>query len=335
MEEQWKVYFDAGFWGHHGRDHAGKEIPVGKQLEWAGHHWVIPGVYSCGRGLVVDLCMRVSARSIRSFMEKWKPGQEAGWYENLSREQQMQMELEHPLCMHIRPRIEVNGKMLQASRGCSVSFHPCLPDQAGREPEVKRIMDYYGLDDSFGWIIYRNAFRWAGRCRPEIRTLFLTLEQQPVQIPGPHVRLHGVGDRFTFSSPASGLYHTLTVKEIEHQSLPSDRLADARLVCPTHYIAMSYTLSPEPAEKISLFDCAESDRPRAIGQRGGELHPAASGVSIIGGADGPTEIVLGTDFWEPIHIAYSALHFEPVSEEVEWRMVFSVRQFEEASFVLL
>lgn len=23
---EWKVYFDGSFWGHHGRDHAGKEI---------------------------------------------------------------------------------------------------------------------------------------------------------------------------------------------------------------------------------------------------------------------------------------------------------------------
>ena len=33
---KWKVYFDGGFWGHHGRDHAGIEIDIGKEFLWGG-----------------------------------------------------------------------------------------------------------------------------------------------------------------------------------------------------------------------------------------------------------------------------------------------------------
>ena len=48
---EWKVYFDGNFWAHHGRAHAGKEIRIHKELDWAGYHWVIPSVYSCSKGM--------------------------------------------------------------------------------------------------------------------------------------------------------------------------------------------------------------------------------------------------------------------------------------------
>lgn len=66
---EWKVYFDGDFWGHRGKDRAGKEIKLDKQFDWAGYHWVIPAAYSCSKGLVVDFCMRVDSESIRDFMK--------------------------------------------------------------------------------------------------------------------------------------------------------------------------------------------------------------------------------------------------------------------------
>ena len=68
---EWKVYFDGNIWGHHGRDYAGKEICIEKEFQWAGRQWWIPAVYSCGKGLVVDFCMRVEAQAIRDFIERW------------------------------------------------------------------------------------------------------------------------------------------------------------------------------------------------------------------------------------------------------------------------
>ena len=43
----------------------------------------------------------------------------------------------------------------------------------------------------------------------------------------------------------------------------------------------------------------------------------------------------GDDSRSYLRTAYSALHFEPVREDVEWRMVFHTKQFEEESFSLL
>ena len=54
MDKTWKVFFDGNFWGHHEKTHAGTELRIDGQFDWAGHHWVIPAAYSCSKGLVVD-----------------------------------------------------------------------------------------------------------------------------------------------------------------------------------------------------------------------------------------------------------------------------------------
>lgn len=71
MDKTWKVFFDGNFWGHHEKTHAGTELRIDGQFDWAGHHWVIPAAYSCSKGLVVDFCMRIEPEDIRSFMKKW------------------------------------------------------------------------------------------------------------------------------------------------------------------------------------------------------------------------------------------------------------------------
>ena len=144
-KSSWKVYFEGNFWGHHSRDHAGKEIRIDKEFDWAGHHWIVPAAYSCGKGLVIDFCMQVSVERIRSFMEKWNLSLENDPYENFNKEQQMQMEIENPLCLDFRPRIELNGNTLRMSHGCSLSFHPCLPERSFQESEVKAVIEYYEI----------------------------------------------------------------------------------------------------------------------------------------------------------------------------------------------
>lgn len=75
-ESEWKVFFEGDFWYHSGRDHAGKELRTEKEFEWAGHEWRIPAVYSCGKGLVIDFCMRADRDALRAFMEEWElPGE--------------------------------------------------------------------------------------------------------------------------------------------------------------------------------------------------------------------------------------------------------------------
>ena len=263
---EWKVYFDGDFWGHRGKDRAGKEIKLDKQFDWAGYHWVIPAAYSCSKGLVVDFCMRVDSESIRDFMKKWNLDWENDSCENFTREQQMQMEWENPLCFNFKPCLKLNEKILQTTHGCAVSFNPCLPDGVINELEAKWAIDHYGLDSTYGWVICRDVFPWGTKHHPEINKLFLTMEQQPGQVPGSHFKVHAPGDSFMFSHPVSGITHTLTVQEIEQQTVPQNSFGSDRWIYPTHYIAMSYTLTPEPMENISVFDCDEGDRPIEVTQ---------------------------------------------------------------------
>lgn len=174
---EWKVYFEGNFWGHLGKDRAGTEIRLNRQFDWAGHHWVIPAVYSCGKGLVVDLCMRTEAEDIRRFIAKWNLTAENDSEENFTQEQQMQIELENPLGLDFSAQIELNGKTLQSPHGCAVGISPCLPDGAANEKVAQWAAMHYGLDDSYGWTIYRRCYPWAGKRRPEIRSLSLTMKQ--------------------------------------------------------------------------------------------------------------------------------------------------------------
>ena len=72
----------------------------------------------------------------------------------------MQIDLDNPLCLDFIPRLELNGKTMLTSHGCSVVFNPCLPDRMINEAEAKWALEHYGLDTSYGWMIFRAAFPW-------------------------------------------------------------------------------------------------------------------------------------------------------------------------------
>lgn len=322
---EWKVYYDGNFWVHQGRDHAGKEKRVDKQFDWAGHRWVIPAVYSCSKGLVIDFCMQVHVEEIRSFMKKWNLSSEHDQSETFTCEQQMQMRLDDPLCLEFYPHIELNGKVLQVSHGCSVCYNPCFSNKTV-DIEANIVVNHYGLDNSYGWVIYREAFSWEGKRRPEIKTLFVTMEQQARQIPGPHFRVHAPGDSFTFFNPVRQITHTLTVQKIEEETIPKTSFGSDRWIYPTHCVVMSYTFSPEPVDQITIFDCDEGDKPLEVVSREDPYVMSVRACSAV---------VVGGNSDKKRHTVCSALHFLPVQDDIEWRIVFHGKQFDEASFLII
>ncbi|MGN1026333.1 MAG: hypothetical protein ACI4P4_08000 [Faecousia sp.] len=336
---EWKVYFEGNFWGHQGKDHAGKEIPVGKQFEWAGHHWLIPTAYSCSKGLVIDFCMRVEPDEIRAFMRRWNLTYENDSFENFTQEQQMELELDNPLCLHFNPRLDLNGHELRASHGCAVTYNPCLPDGMGIELEAKWAVEHYGLDTSCGWVICRDSFPRVSKRRPEIRTLSLIMEQQLVSVPGPHFTVKAPGDSFHFVHPANGTEYTLTVQELEQQTLQKNSFGSGRWIYPTHFVEMRYTLSPEASERITVSDCDDSDKPLKIMPDHDSFEPSASSnaacIGIIGGADRPTAVVFGASSQGKPCAACSALHFEPVQHDIVWRITFHEKTFDDYSVGLI
>ena len=318
---EWKVYFDGDFWGHRGKDRAGKEIKLDKQFDWAGYHWVIPAAYSCSKGLVVDFCMRTEASALRGFMEKWGIDPESDESIDFSRDEREQMEREHPLSLGFTPSLTLNGAKLRTSHGCGVIF---LPEQPGFCADAEPAMAHYGLDRAYGWSIRRAAFPFVTKRAPKLKSLAVTMTADEVRVPGARFRADRAGDTFAFSY--RGTEYLLTVQEVEPQELPRERMnLDPRFDYPTHFTAISYTLMPEPPENsIFVEDCAESDRPRQVRRETASFAPEAQNdfcVGIIGGADGPTAIVVGEAAQGKLHTACSSLHFAAV-DHVDWRIGF-------------
>ena len=336
---EWKVYFDGNFWEPSGKGHAGTELRLNKQFEWAGHHWIIPAVYSCNKGLVLDFCMCTPAEDIREFMKKWDLSPENDSCLNFTQEQQLQIDLDNPLCLDIIPCLKLNGKTMQASHSCSAVFNPCLSDETNNELEAKWAVKHYELDISYGWMIFRAAFLWSGKRRPAIKSLSLTMEQQPFRVPGPHFKIHAPGDQFTFSHPVSETEYALTVQKLEQQTLSQNHVGSDRWLYPTHFISMSYTLSPKPDNDISIHDCADSDKPLEVVPATDSFTPEMQNdiacIDIIGGADEPTVILYSDSNQANLHVACSALHFKPVSDDTEWRIEFNIIRSSKKTFLLI
>ncbi len=337
----WKVYYDGNFWGNHGKARAGKEIPLAKRFDWAGREWRIPAIYACSRGLVIDFCMRAQAEALHAFMEKWELGWENGADKRLTREQQMQRELDNPFCLDFQPKLMLDGRELRMSHGCSVCYCPRLPDGSTGEREAEWAVEHYALDTACGWTIFRYAFPWGSTRRPALKSLSLTMVQQPASLPGPHFRADTSGSTFSFSHPANGAGYTLTVREIERQVLPQSVFGSDEWKYPTHCCTMCYTICPEiPSGRLTVEDCAEGDRPikKEKSKPQPPYVPAAAAdagvIGFIGGADGPVVSCSGAGENENQCVACSSLHFSP-AQSVEWRLVFHEKQWEDKTVNLI
>ncbi|MBU5625815.1 sodium ion-translocating decarboxylase subunit beta [Oscillibacter sp. MSJ-2] len=330
--QEWKVFYSGGFWGRHGRERAGREIPVRKSFSWADALWQVPAVYVCGKGLVADFCARVAPERIRAFLNKWDLSPERG-EPTLTDEQRMELEAENPLSLDVDTRMAVNGRALSGHHGCGIAWNPCLPEEM-QEREARDILAHYGLDPSYGWILLRRSFRWATSRPPVLRSLQATLRQEPLSLPGPRFHVSGAGDSVSFTHPVTGARHTLVVDECAPQELSSDCFREEGTDVPTHLCLLRYHLLPDlPQDGFLVRDCRESDPPRPReGEAGGSGFHGAAAVGVIGGADGPVA-VFAAGGANP-RAACSSLRFEP-PPEVEWRVEFRVRTLPEQTVDLL
>ena len=66
----WRVTSEGGFWNVASRERPAILLPFGGEFQWFGSHWVVPGVYSTAKALVVDFCRQVDVDAMRAFQEK-------------------------------------------------------------------------------------------------------------------------------------------------------------------------------------------------------------------------------------------------------------------------
>lgn len=323
MDEQmnhpkWAVYFDGGFWTHRGRRRAGQEININKHFVWDNRDWYAPCAYACSQGLVLDFCIKVSVESIRSFIEKWNLSIDTELSE-FTDEQQMLIEAENPLTVFCRPEAFVNGRKLSVSHSSALSWNPCFPEY--NKPASEDVIKHYGLEAEYGWIVWRTAFPWATSRKPQMSSLDITLKHDAIPVSGFHFHLPADEERrIEFTHPVTKQSHTLTVQEYESQEVPAGGFGDESYEYPTHYVVMSYTLSPDLFDgEFQIMDCDDGDRPRKKQTNPDEPQSAAA-CGIIGAAVGMTALTDNSGS-SKIYTACSALHFQPVNQ-VEWRTVF-------------
>lgn len=316
---EWKVYFNGDFWGHHGRDHAGEEITLNRSFLWGGKYWLIPAVYLCSQGLVIDICLRAEAQDVQAFIDKWDLYHEHG--RRFTQEEQENIRQEHPLGMDIRPRILLGGKTLREKHGSGLTWLPtsCLREGMNPGKDAAAVLEHYGLDPAYGWSISRICFPWATKRKPALHAFRLIMEQKTQEFAGPHFTASTPGETFSLTHPITGKAHLLTVLELQPETLDLSHFQTEYDDFPCHCLGMSYTVTPDlDSHQLSLRDTLENDPPKP--KEGARSRGGAIGVFMS-----PRGRKRGDS---PIHTAASALHYEPV-EQVQWRTVFYAKTLED------
>ena len=331
--KEWKVYFDGDFYGNRGNGKAGTEMPLGKEFFWNGNDWYIPSMYSCGKGLVLDICIRLEPEAITAYYEKW--GLEEERQEPFSKEEQGQMTQENPVNVDFRLKAEVNGKVLRNWSGSGIGWMPdtCLLPEEENTEEADAVMEHYHLDRTKGWTFRRISLPWATKTKPVLRALALEFEPELISVQGPKFITPQVGGSVSFLNPLTGAEHTLTVLDVQKEQFPKERIQAEEFEFPEHFTQMIYTLEPAiPRGGYTLKDVCNSDTPKRKMSADG---PTACSVGVIGVGAGPTAVfVAGKGTTEAAQVACSALRFEP-AETVEWEMIFRRKPCEDIRVELL
>ena len=131
---EWYVTSQGNFWPSSHRERPGVQLPFRGEFDWAGFHWLVPGVYSTAKALVVDFCRQVEPEDVRAFVEKWRLTPENDREELFTKEERRRMAAENPLEFSFHPAAVVNGREYPYKRG-SGSYYNCCVNWNSQEPE--------------------------------------------------------------------------------------------------------------------------------------------------------------------------------------------------------
>ena len=331
FRDNWNVYFQSDFHGRCGRAGSrgkrGIEIRLDREFTWCGHRWIIPAVYLCGQGLVIDFCVESSQDAIRAFMSKWSDIITDSTC-SIPAEDLERIESENPLDLQFRPCVVVNGRRLQDYHGHSAIYNPCIGDSHNGTDESTYAANHYGLNSSSAWTIWRYSFPWSTTRKPNVKSLSLSLSQTPVSIPGP-VFTADIGKEIPFTRPSTNTDHVLKVLSLEPREIDKTFSIPCFEV-PRNYISMTYSISPTlPEDAISVTDHFKGDNKRPVSYSQQSSSPSdtdrADSIGIIGGSDGPIAIIINEDHPENTHIAFSSLRFE-LQKNIEWLITFHEKE---------
>ena len=219
--EEWYVTSQGGFLALQPPGTPGCPAALPGEFDWAGFHWLVPGVYSTAKALVVDFCRQVEPEDVRAFVEKWRLTPENDRGGAFHQEGAPADGGGEPLEFSFHPAAVVNGQEHPYKRG-SGSYYNCCVDWNSQEPEGKLLGEHYGLNPEKVWSLWRFAFPWGRRKR--VKSLSLRLKAGPLPLPGSVFQVRGPGDRVELAHPKTGKKSILTVKSLQaihHRSCPA------------------------------------------------------------------------------------------------------------------
>ena len=173
---EWKVTIEGGY--RSGRGKAGLEISLGKEFNWGDEHWLIPAIYLCSGGVVVDFCIRLDDTKVVDYFCKATEREENNIRPTY--EERVVLERENPMHIGFRANLELNGELIRYKRGRGSVWIPeaLSGNDSWMERDEKGVLEHYGLDMSKAWVIRRLSFPWEGRRKVDLQTLQLKLERE-------------------------------------------------------------------------------------------------------------------------------------------------------------
>lgn len=316
-----KVYYGENFWGSGKPGTEMEEIRLNQEFIWEDISGFIPAVYVCSAGIAVDFCIRISNEAVQGFWDKWQ----SGLGKELGREEREQIARENPLDVDFNVAVSVNDVPLENDFGCGAGYTRMFHDNMKDSLEEQLFLEYH-CDEQYSWHFKRHMCRWPEQpLQIETMTIDFLAEDKPFECDAIEIGLGDAGKEFTVVHPISGEPYRLFVEGVEQQELSEEVLEEmgrrSGLEYPGHYLMLSYHIEPQLPENAFLLQGAgKGEEPRGLQPR------QAAGISVIGGADGPTSIfIAGKCDRRKEKIAANALHFHPVERGL-WKPVFMVKE---------
>lgn len=319
---EWKVTWDGDFFDENPDSIRAEAVRIDTWFRWAGIDWYVPEVYPFDRGVVMHLLGRGDPNLV--------PQNE---YEDfLSAEAHERMMAENPLNLHARQELLINDISMRPAGGMGITW---MPSQ-NWNLESKWVLEHYGLDLDSAWQIHKIKFFWPSCGKMEIQKMSLTMKQHPVSVSGTHFKTPTAGNCVILTHPQTEKEYILHIDELRHETADFSRFHDQTMEYPSCLTQMVFRIEPEMSRnQFRIVDCAQSDQPRYRSGAKREDGCFAVSVGMIGGADGPTAIIVGqpmTGEARP-HTAVSSMRFEH-AKEIEWRIVFQEKPNEDFTVVL-
>lgn len=314
-----------------------RELVFDYKFVWGDEIWHIPALYLFAEGVVIDYCIEIQPQKVKAFLDKWLDSLEDNSISNALRQQ---IDSENPLEVDFLARYVMNADEIRLKNGFSISYIPdaCLPEGVENSEKALAVIDHYHLDPLKAWSFHRHSCLGATVKESEqIRSFAVRLQRRPVCVPGFRFQNPSVGDVICFTHPVSGIAYQLTVVSYEEQKLSDQIFSQPGYDYPTCYTQMQYTLTPPlPEEEYTVRDCQENKPVRRTSKMLYEPESVNEAcLGIIGGADGPTAILLSPkDQKKNFHEALSSLRFAPATQ-ITWEVDFWVKTMADKELSLL